>query len=140
MNYSFGEGSASTALFVWLSGHYGYANIMMAFFIALWIKLFYRKYNYNFFEILILLCYVMGGSMLIFSFFGLLQVWGPLKILDKGFLIGVLYAAWGIARFFDPVKKINYLKGILSYMLGMITFVFVALCLGGVLDWVIPLL
>lgn len=37
----------------WVQGHYGYANIMMGIFIALWLKLFFRKYDYNFYEILI---------------------------------------------------------------------------------------
>jgi hypothetical protein len=39
----------------WVQGHYGYANIMMGIFIALWLKLFFRKYDYNFYEILIML-------------------------------------------------------------------------------------
>ncbi|MDZ7935767.1 MAG: hypothetical protein U5M51_12565 [Emticicia sp.] len=53
-----GEGSnVLIKLIDWIKGHYGYTNIMMGSFIAFWLKLFFKKYNYNFFEILILLCF-----------------------------------------------------------------------------------
>ena len=35
----------------WIEGHHGYANLINGFFIALSIKLFYRKYQYNLFKI-----------------------------------------------------------------------------------------
>ncbi|MBX2844109.1 MAG: DUF3667 domain-containing protein [Flammeovirgaceae bacterium] len=47
------EESAITNIFGWIQKNYGYANILMAIFIAGWIKIFFRKYEYNFFEILI---------------------------------------------------------------------------------------
>lgn len=43
-------------LFEWFSKNYGYANIVKAVFIAMWIRIFFKKYNYNFYEIYILLC------------------------------------------------------------------------------------
>ena len=46
----FGE-SAVAKIFGWIQKNYGYANILMAIFIAIWIKIFFRKYEYNFFEI-----------------------------------------------------------------------------------------
>lgn len=47
----FGEAKESTTgvIFKWIQDHYGYANIIMGIFIALWAKLFFRTYNYNFF-------------------------------------------------------------------------------------------
>ena len=66
VDYGEFEGSSVAKIFDWIKANYGYANILMAIFIAMWIKLFFRKYNYNFFEILILLCFVIGVSMLIY--------------------------------------------------------------------------
>lgn len=132
--FSFEEGTATTSIFDWISKNYGYTNILMAVFIAMWIKIFFRRYGYNFFEILILLCFVMGVGMLIFSFFGILDTFIHLKIIDKSFLLGIVYISWGIARFFDKRKIMNYLKGFLSYMLGMVTFTFVAMLLGVLID------
>ena len=42
------EESATTNIFGWIQKNYGYANIIMAIFIAGWIKVFFRKYEYNF--------------------------------------------------------------------------------------------
>ena len=41
------EESATTNIFGWIQKNYGYANIIMAIFIAGWIKVFFRKYEYN---------------------------------------------------------------------------------------------
>lgn len=137
VNYSFDESSAVTSIFTWVSQNYGYANVLIAIFIALWIKIFFRKYNYNFFEILILLCFLMGMGMLLFSFFGVIDSMSNAKIIDKGFMVAILYIAWGIARFFDKKKVINYLKAFISYILGMFTFSFVTILLGFLIDWML---
>jgi len=126
--------SAVAKIFGWIQNHYGYANIIMAIFIALWIKLFFRKYNYNFFEIIILLCFVMGVGMLIYAIFGIVESATKIRVLYFGYYLGLGYTSWAIARFFDKNKKVNYLKGLLSYLLGMITFSTVAAILGVVID------
>ncbi len=135
VGFSFSEDSTTTAVFTWISQNYGYTNILMAVFIALWIRIFFRRYGYNLFEILIVLCFVMGIGMLIFSFFGIIDAFIDSPIIDKGFLLGTLYISWGIARFFDKRRILNYLKGFLSYMLGIVTFTFLALMLGLLIDW-----
>ena len=69
-----GKGLSSVGIFVkWVEEHYGYANIMMGVFIALWLKLFFKKNDFNFYEILIMLCFVMGMGMLIFSIFVIIK-------------------------------------------------------------------
>lgn len=124
------EESATTKIFAWIQNNYGYANILMAIFITGWIKIFFRKRNYNFFEILILLCFVMGIGMLIYTVFGIIESTTQIRVLHIGGLIGVIYASWAIGQFFDKDKKANYLKGFLSYLLGMITFSLGAIILG----------
>ncbi len=134
IDYSSGKDSAATSIFEWISKNYGYANILMAVFIAFWIKVFFRKYGYNFFEILTLLCFVMGIGMLIFSFFGIIDSIINFKIIDKGFLIGIVYISWAIGQFFDKKKYINYLKAIFSYFLGLITFTIGVFLTGYLID------
>ncbi len=139
INYSIGdEKSTILSIFEWISNNYGYTNILMAFFIAFWIKIFFRKYNYNFFEILILLFFLMGIGMLAFTFFGILSSITDINFLDNGGAIIVfLYISWGIGQFFDKKKITNYLKGLLSYVFGMISFTFIALAIGFLIDFII---
>jgi hypothetical protein len=130
INYSFVENKTSKSIFEWISKNYGYANIIISIFIAFWIKILFRKQAYNFFEILILLCYIIGIGMLIFSFFGFTDSVLKFKIIDKGFLIGVGYISWGIGQCFSGNKWFNTLKGFLSYILGLTSLTMIVLALG----------
>ncbi|WP_296705703.1 DUF3667 domain-containing protein [Algoriphagus sp.] len=136
VNYSEGDTSTSSLIFEWVSNNYGYANIIMALFIALWIKIFFKKYGYNYFEILILLCFTMGMGMLFFSVFGIIDSMVEMTIIDKGFLLGIFYIAWAIGQFFDKKKFFNYIKAFIAYMLGFITFTIGVLLIGFLIDYV----
>ena len=100
----------------WIQNNYGYANILMGIFIAFWTKLLFKKYKYNFYEILIVLCFVMGIGMLIYTVFGLLEAITQLKLLQIGGIIGFIYTSWAIGSFFDKKKKMNYLKALFAYL------------------------
>lgn len=126
--------SATGSIFEWIQAHYGYANIMMGIFIAFWAKLFFRKYDYNFFEILILLCFVMGIGMLIFSFFALIQGLTHINLMQVAGAVGMVYTIWAIGHFFDKNKAINYVKAFASYMLGTLTFFILVLIIGVVFE------
>ena len=65
--YEHSENTATTVIFAWIQNNYGYANIIMGAFVAFWTKILFRKYDFNFFEILIVICFVMGIGMLLFS-------------------------------------------------------------------------
>lgn len=136
VNYNFDElkNSATGAIFQWISQNYGYANILMAAFIALWIKLLFRKYDYNYYEIIILLCFVMGIAMLIFAIFGTVESLTGLPLFQFGAYIGFIYISWAIGQFFDKRKFMNYVKGLLSYLLGMIFFMVAATAIGIAID------
>lgn len=135
VGYSLEKESTITSIFNWVSENYGYSNLIMGIFIAFWIKIFFRKYKFNFYEILILLCYVMGLGMLIFAIFGIIDSLFDLKIMDKGYFIGVIFILWAIVNFFDSKKFINYPKAIFSYSLGMIMFMLGIYLIGGIIDW-----
>jgi hypothetical protein len=131
----FGD-SAITTIYKWIALHYGYANILMSIFIAFWIKLFFKTYDYNFFEIIILLCFIMGIGMLIYTAFGVFESLFNVSILQFGGILGFIYTAGAIGQFFDKTKKQNYLKGLVAYILGMISFYGLAVVLGLVIDTV----
>ncbi|HMR85514.1 MAG TPA: DUF3667 domain-containing protein [Niabella sp.] len=136
---TFDEAKKSTAVLIvkWVQDHYGYSNIIMGVFIALWIKLFFRKYDYNFYEILILLCFVMGMGMLFFAVFAIFQGLTNIDFMLIASILSVAYCSWAIGQFFDRKKTVNYVKAFASYMLGMITFWLSAFLLGTVIDLVI---
>lgn len=126
--------SFSTTIFRWIQDNYGYGNLIMGIFIAMWTKLLFKKYEYNFYEILILLCFVMGIGMLILAVFGTIEGLTNLKVTQVGGMGFVIYATWAIGQFFDKRKYQNYLKALVSYILGLITFTIVILLIGRLID------
>lgn len=133
---SFNDPTNPTAnlIFKWVQKHYGYGNIIMGVFIAFWLKLFFRKQDYNFFEILILLCFVIGTSMLIFSVFAILEGLTKLSLMKVSGIISMAYSTWAIGQFFDQQKWANYLKAMASYVLGLLTFSVSVILLGLLID------
>ncbi|WP_233524379.1 DUF3667 domain-containing protein [Mucilaginibacter conchicola] len=134
VSYKEADKSAVGGVFEWMQHHYGYANIIMGVFIALWTKLFFRKHNYNFFEILIVLCFVMGIGMLIFSVFNLIEAFTKIKLMTAAGVIGFAYCTWGIAQFFGGRKVMDYVKSLSAYLLGYLTSMILAILLGVLLD------
>ena len=135
VNYDTDEiDSSSLLIFGWVQENYGYANILMSAFIAVWIKVLFRKYNYNFFEIWTLLFFVFGIGMLLYAVFGVFETIFGRKLFYYGGMLGIIYSTWAIAQFFDGRKVLNYIKALLSYFLGLITFTFAALGAGALID------
>lgn len=123
-----------SVIFKWIQDHYGYSNIIMGVFIAGWLKVFFRKYDYNFFEILILLCFVMGMSMLIYTLFAIFQGVTGFRLMQIGGMISIVYNTWAIGQFFDKKKVGSYIKALASYLLGMITFMLTGVFMGIAID------
>ena len=137
INYSDDKESVTLAIFKWVQGNYGYANIIMAIFIGLWLNFFFRKYPFNFFEILILLCFVMGIGMLIYSAFGIVQGLTHINLMQVGVIVGFIYTTYAVGQFFDKRKLISYVKAFFAYLLGMITFSLAAVVIGTIIDLII---
>jgi len=129
--------SATGLIFKWVKEHYGYSNIIMGVFIAFWTKLFFKKYDYNFYEILILLCFIMGMGMLFFAVFSIFQGLTHYNFMQIAGFTGIAYCIWAIGQFFDKKKPVNYLKALAAYILGMITFSLTAILLGSSIDLII---
>ena len=126
--------SAVRDILVWMQKNYGYANIIMAFFIAFWVQVLFRRKGYNYFEVLILLFYVIGLGMLILAVFGVAESLVGFGMLTIGGVLAYIYGGWAIARFYDKHKKINYLKGFLAYTIGTITAFGTAILIGTIID------
>lgn len=124
----------------WVQTHYGYANVIMGIFIALCVKMLFRKYKYNLFEITILLCFVMGQGMLILTFEAFF-----IGILSEKVFIGILtiisfgYPTWAIGQFFDKGKVSSYVKAFCAYILGYSLFYLAIIVFGLLVDLILKL-
>lgn len=127
--------STAMAFFEWVQNNYGYGNVIMGVFIALWVKIFFRKQDYNFYEILTLLCFVIGVAMIFLAGFGAVEAIFGIPILDKGTFLFVIYTTWAIGQFFRIKGIGSYVKAFFAYMLGMITFTIVVLIVGTLIDF-----
>lgn len=131
------ENTSIEKMMKWIQEHYGYANILMGVFIAFFIKLFFKKSNYNIYELMILLCFVLGIGMLIFALFAFIQGVFHIRILQIGGIMGILYTTFAISDFFDKRKPINYLKALFAYFSGMVSFYLVIIVVGILIDKVL---
>jgi len=129
--------SATVAIMSWVEGHYGYANMIMGVFIAFWLKLLCRKSGYNFFEILIMLCFVMGIGMLLFAVFALIEGITRMDMIMVAGTVAFIYCVWAIGQFLDGKKLRSYLFAFLAYVLGMISFTIAAFLTGFLIDFII---
>lgn len=134
IKYSGETQSSIFKLFEWIQQNYGYSNILIAIFIGLWTKLFFIKYDFNIFEILILLSFVMGYAMLIFSLFAIFQALINQDIMQIAAIIAFIYTSWAIGQFYGKRKVINYIKAFFAYILGMISFTILVILIGIALD------
>ena len=139
-NVTFKEDGVITTpskIFKWIQAHYGYVNIIIGVLIAFWLKLFFKKSNYNVFEILISLCFIMGIAMLIYSVFRMLQGLTKIKLTAIGGILGIFYSSWAIGQIFGGQKFTHYLKAFFAYLLGLITFLFLSISVGMLIDYLI---
>lgn len=134
VNYKGLEKSNIGTILKWIQGNYGYASILTGIFIAIWLKVFFRKYDYNFFELLIMLCFVQGISMLIFAVFAFAEGLLHFKLLSIAGIIGVIYIIWAVGNFFEAKKIGNYMKALISFLLGTITFYIIIFAIGITID------
>lgn len=123
------------AIWNWIDGHYGYANIMVGVFIGLWLKLLRRCSGYNIFELLIMLCFVMGAGMLISAVAALLQGLTKLDLMLAITLVPIVYCVWATGDFLGRPRWKNYLVATLAYLLGMCSFWAGIFLVGGLVDW-----
>lgn len=136
IDVSSGSKNVVTVLVSWMQNNYGYANILMSVFIAIWIKLFFKKFRFNLYEILVLLFYLLGTIMLIYTVFGIFESLTGIRVLPIAGVVGILYFSWAIGQFFNNRKIASFIKGIAAYILGMVTFAFSLVGVGLFIEWI----
>lgn len=136
---SFGNSSINDIM-NWVKTHWGYANIFMGIFIALCLKIFFRKYKFNLFELIIVLCFVMGQAMLLLTattfFIGILNTQTYMIVSS---VISFGYIVWAIGQFFDRANIFSYVKAFFAYFLGYILFYIAIIPVGLIADLIIKI-
>ncbi|WP_336513845.1 DUF3667 domain-containing protein [Pollutibacter soli] len=128
------EGNVGKMLY-WISENYSYANLVEIFFIGLFVCLFFRRKGFNYFENIVLLCYVTGFAMLIGVLFMIAgYVFKSETITSYYPWILFLYIVWAIGQFYDHRNAVSYLKALLAYVVGFFTFVILSIILAMVLE------
>ena len=130
------ENSSIATFMHWSQANYGYSNILLGGFIAIWLQLFFKKYGYNFYEVLIMMCFILGISMLIFAVFALLAGVFHFQSLIAAGVTGFIYLTWASANFFKKNKIGNYFKAFSAYLLGTITLYIVVFAVGLTIDYI----
>jgi hypothetical protein len=134
INFEVSDQSAIGSILKWMQGNYGYASILTGIFIAIWLKVFFKKYKYNFYDLLIMLCFVQGISMLIFAVFALLEGVSHFKLLSFAGKLGFIYMTWAMGNFFEERKFWNYTKTFIAFFLGTITLYIIIFAIGISID------
>ena len=106
----------------WTIDYSGYMSIITGLLMAFWVKLFFRKYGYNLFEIFVLLCYISGISTLLSSVLFIIQGLTHSSLIYPASLLAMIYTIWAIGQFFDKRKIGSYIKATLSFVLGVLIF------------------
>jgi hypothetical protein len=129
------EGSTVDMIMGWITVYYpGYSNIISGLLVAFLIKLFFKKYGYNIFEIFVLICFTTGITMLISSFIALIQTLTTFKIVQFATYIDIVYMGWAIGQFFDRKKISSYIRAFLSYLLSALILGYLILIMGMIID------
>jgi len=127
-------GSVSV-IFNWMLIDYpGYSSIITGFFVAFWIKLFFKKYGYNIFEIFILICFVSGVTTIITTIVAIIQGITHLKLIETTSYLLMGYFIWAIGQFFDRKKISSYIKVFISFILGSFVLGFIMVVVGTIID------
>jgi len=128
-NITITEGDASElgGLMDALESYYGYFNLLIGLFIALWIKLLFRRFNYTLFEILILMCYTLGVGTLFHALFGLAEGITGWEVERLGAAFSLIYFVVAGRSFFEGVGFGGVLKLLLAYMLGSLVMIFLVI-------------
>ncbi|MDR1203411.1 MAG: DUF3667 domain-containing protein [Tannerellaceae bacterium] len=108
----------------WTQKNSGYTNLFIGLFMALGIKLFFRKAGYNVPEIYVLLCYVFGLTTLVDAVGSIFQAITHLNLLILLFVTETIYITWAVGQFFNEKKVTSYIKALLSFFFGMLILSF----------------
>lgn len=103
----------------WLLKNYGYSILFIILFTAFWLRLFFRKKGFYFFEIVVILCYTMGFQLMISVVgMGVKAIFNSAFVYFLFFVLAYGYSGWVIKDIFGGQKR-NIFIYFLSYTLGV---------------------
>ncbi len=120
---------SASKILILLTEHLNLLILGSGFFMTLVLKKLFKRYDYNFYELLTFTYYVLGITILInIVLFIVSWIFQQPYIEHISTLIEVSYIGWAVAQFFNSRKELNYLKGIISFILGIsLTFISIIL-------------
>lgn len=111
----------------WKKTHMGYVYLCFGLFMTFWIHLFYRKYEFNIYEIFVALAYILGQGMLLYILTLVMNEYlpeGTLKYIAVSFL-GLSYYVYilvVLVQLFQKKKLLNFFKLLFIFILSGISF------------------
>jgi len=120
--------------FQWLVENFGLVNVFLGILIGLWTRLFFIRSSFNLYEVLVLVFYTTGIGNLVYTFFKIVESITGYESSYLPLLIVMFYSAWAIGNFFNKNKFLSYIKGFLSYFLGLMTGSIITIMIGLLLD------
>jgi hypothetical protein len=121
----------------WCNSNLGYYNLCLGFFVALFLKIVFFKSKYNFYEVLILMCYIIGVDMLLAAVTGLFSILLHFDFMKTYAFVCFIYTSWAIANFYGKDKWYNYIKAFVAFVLGLILLTFFPNIMGSIINLVI---
>ncbi len=132
------SGDTVTSLILnWMIENFAYSSILTGLFMALGIKLFFRKEGYSLSEIFIFMCFITGISTLFTSVATILQGITHLNFLKYLSHLIMFYYVWATGQFYGQKKVVSYIKAFGAYFLGALILVALILLIGTAIDMII---
>lgn len=128
------ESDGIKMIFEWTAEHFEIINIIVGFFIGLWTRLFFYKSKFNIYEILILIFFIMGMENFIYAFLGILESSTGFGSNSIAFLLALMYSSWAMGNFFNKNRALSYIKSLLAFTFGLLTYASALVILGLSLD------
>jgi len=140
----FEKGTMVYRIYDWLAIRYpAYGSILTGLIIAFFVKLLFRKADYNLLEIFILICFISGIIALSLAIVAIIQGVTQWSILFAFSQITAIYLVWAIGQFynqpqFSKRKKVwNYVKAFFALIVGSMVFVILIVIIGTIIDEII---
>jgi hypothetical protein len=121
----------------WCNSNLGYYNICLGIFVAFFLKIVFFKSKYNIYEVLVLMCYIIGIDMLLAAVTGLFSILLHFNFMKIYAFVCFMYTSWAIANFYGKNKWYNYIKSLVAFVLGLILVTFFPKILGLIIDFII---
>jgi Protein of unknown function (DUF3667) len=121
----------------WCNSNLGYYNICLGILVAFFLKLLFYKSKYNLFEVLVLMCYIIGIDILLAAITGLFSTIFHFNFMKLYAFVCFIYTSWAIANFYGKNKWYNYIKSLVAFVLGLIVLSFLPEVLGFIVDLII---